>query len=277
METFNPTGVSMLLTIDTKRNRVLFAETSKEAVDFLFSLLSLPVATVISLLSGDGMVGCIGNLYESVEDLGDTHLEPNFNKDMLLKPKATVVGADILGVNNNVCKSCSCHFPGYVCPLCECAVSTTAASTGEAPCSNGGYVKGGVVFVIMDNLVVKPMSTVSIIDVLKELNVMEVDALEQKLVSLGKEEGLKLVQASLESNTVLSSIFLGFRKSHIGPMEWQGQKLMLIMLALILVILLMPFGMMEFGTDYISMKMMLLMFGGSVALTVMTALIDHEP
>nr|XP_011465241.1 PREDICTED: uncharacterized protein LOC101300156 isoform X2 [Fragaria vesca subsp. vesca] len=202
METFNPTGVSMLLTIDTTRNRVLFAETSKEAVDFLFTLLSLPVATVISLLSGDGMVGCIGNLYESVQDLGDTHLEPNFNKDMLLKPKATVVGADILGVNNNVCKSCSCHFPGSVCPLCECAVSTTAASTGEAPCSNGGYVKGGVVFVIMDNLVVKPMSTVSILDVLKELNVMEVDALEQKL-------GLKLVKASLESNAVLSSAFLG--------------------------------------------------------------------
>ncbi|KAL6126579.1 hypothetical protein ACLB2K_074626 [Fragaria x ananassa] len=223
------------------------------------------------------MVGCIGNLYESVEDLGETHLTPNFNKDMLLKPKATVVGAYILGVNNNVCKSCSCHFPGYVCPLCECAVSTTAASTGEALCSNGGYIKGGDVFVIMDNLVVKPMSTVSIIDVLKELNVMEVDALEQKLGSLGKEEGLKLVKASLESNTVLSSVFLGFMKSHIGPKEWQGQKLMLIMLALILVILLMPFGMMEFGTDYISMKMMLLMFGGSVALTVMTALIDHEP
>ncbi|KAL6181236.1 hypothetical protein ACLB2K_047891 [Fragaria x ananassa] len=57
METLNPTGVSMLLTIDTKRNRVLYAETSKEAVDFLFTLLSLPVATVISLLSGDGMVG----------------------------------------------------------------------------------------------------------------------------------------------------------------------------------------------------------------------------
>ncbi|KAL6183480.1 hypothetical protein ACLB2K_044891 [Fragaria x ananassa] len=186
METFNPTGVSMLLTIDTTRNRVLFAETSKEAVDFIFTLLSLPVATVISLLSGDGMVGCIGNLYESVQDLGDTHLAPNFNKDMLLKPKATVVGADILGVNNNV-----------------------SASTGEAPCSNGGYVKGGVVFVIMDNLVMKPMSTVSILDVLKELNVMEVDALEQKLVSLGKEEGLKLVKASLESNAVLSSAFLG--------------------------------------------------------------------
>ncbi|KAL6178426.1 hypothetical protein ACLB2K_049944 [Fragaria x ananassa] len=195
METFNPTGVSMLLTIDTKRNRVLYAETSKEAVDFLFTLLSLPVAAVISL-SGDGMVGCIGNLYESVEDLGDTHLEPNFNEDILLKPKATVVGADILGV--------------------KCAVSTTAASTGEAPCSNGVYVKGGVVFVIMDNLVVKPMSTVSILDVLKELDVMEVDALEQKLVTLGKEEGLKLVKASLESNAVLSSVFLGLEHENQG-------------------------------------------------------------
>ncbi|KAM5569938.1 hypothetical protein ABKV19_017119, partial [Rosa sericea] len=62
------------------------------------------------------------------------------------------------------------------------------ASTGEAPCGNGGYVKGGVTYVIMDNLIVKPMSTISIVDVLKELNVMEVGALEQKLVSLGMEE-----------------------------------------------------------------------------------------
>ncbi|PRQ33221.1 hypothetical protein RchiOBHm_Chr5g0055161 [Rosa chinensis] len=75
--------------------------------------------------------------------------------------------------------------------------------------SNGGYVKGGVRYLIMDNLVVKPMSTVSIVDVLKELNVMEVGVLEQKLVGLGTEEGLKLVKASLESNPVLSNIFLG--------------------------------------------------------------------
>lgn len=188
MATSSPTSVILKLTIDTKGNRVLFAEASKEAVDFLFTLLSLPVATVIRLLSENGMVGCLGKLYESVENLGDTHMEPNFNKDILLKPKSAIVGADILRLSNHVCRSCGCHYQGDVCPLCECVVSTTAASTGEASCNNGGYVKGDVTYMIMDNLEVKPMSTVSVVDVLKKLDVTEVGALEEKVVGLGTEE-----------------------------------------------------------------------------------------
>lgn len=41
---------------------------------------------------------------------------------------------------------------------------------------------------IMDNLEVKPMSTVSVVDVLKKLDVTEVGALEEKVVGLGTEE-----------------------------------------------------------------------------------------
>lgn len=68
------TKVNLKFMIDKKRKKVLFAEAGKDFVDFLFTLLSLPVGTVIRLLSKDGMVGCLGKLYESVENLNDTYV-----------------------------------------------------------------------------------------------------------------------------------------------------------------------------------------------------------
>lgn len=69
MATPNSSTVSLKLLIDSKHQRVLFAEAGKDFVDFLFTLLSLPIATVIRLLSKDGMVGSFGKVYESVENL----------------------------------------------------------------------------------------------------------------------------------------------------------------------------------------------------------------
>ncbi|KAI8539921.1 hypothetical protein RHMOL_Rhmol09G0220600 [Rhododendron molle] len=86
--------VTLKLLIDTKKNRVLFAEAGKDFVDFLFTLLSLPVGTVVRLLNANRMVGCLGNLYESVENLSDTYMQPNQSKEVLLKPKAVVCSTE---------------------------------------------------------------------------------------------------------------------------------------------------------------------------------------
>ncbi|CAN1269325.1 hypothetical protein LINPERPRIM_LOCUS13544 [Linum perenne] len=59
--------VTLKLLVDKKGNRVLFAEAGKEFVDFLFTLLSFPLGTVIRLLSKNQMVGCLGSLYQSIE------------------------------------------------------------------------------------------------------------------------------------------------------------------------------------------------------------------
>jgi hypothetical protein len=89
------TELSMKLLIDTKERRVLFAEASKDVVDFLFSLLSLPVGTVVKLLGKEAMVGSVGRLYASVEKLDATYLQAGAAKDALLHP--TVFSA---AVNN---------------------------------------------------------------------------------------------------------------------------------------------------------------------------------
>ncbi|KAM7494950.1 hypothetical protein LguiB_029559 [Lonicera macranthoides] len=61
----------------------------------------------------------------------------------------------------------------------------------------------------MDDLVVKPMSTLSSITLLNKFNIKEVGGLEEKVVNLGMDEGLKLLKTSLQSKMVLTNMFLG--------------------------------------------------------------------
>ncbi|CAL2249984.1 unnamed protein product [Prunus armeniaca] len=170
MATTSSASVSLKLLIDTKSHKVLFAEASKEVVDFLFNFLSLHVATVTRLLSTDG--------------------HPAQTQ------KTTISAANILQL-----------------PL---------PTNNDSSNIKAGYVKGGVIYMIMDNLEVKPMTTESNVAVLQKFNVKGIDALQVKEVDLGMQEGLKLVKASLESNTALTNVFLG-KKQHklfnFGPLE----------------------------------------------------------
>ena len=54
MATAPTTALSMKLLVDTRAPCVLFAEASKDVVDFLFSLLSLPVGTFVKILEEIG-------------------------------------------------------------------------------------------------------------------------------------------------------------------------------------------------------------------------------
>ncbi|CAO2161095.1 unnamed protein product [Urochloa humidicola] len=77
----------MKLLIDTKANRVLFAEADRDIVDFLFSLhLALPVATIVKMLGKGSMPGSFGNLHGSVENLDCTYVLPGMEKGNLLYP-----------------------------------------------------------------------------------------------------------------------------------------------------------------------------------------------
>ncbi|ONI24176.1 hypothetical protein PRUPE_2G228600 [Prunus persica] len=199
--------VSLKLLIDTKGHKVLFAEAGKDFVDFLFTPLALPVGTVIRLLSKDNMVGSLGKLYDSLELLNDTYMLPNLNKDTLAK-KVYMCRTYHLFIADD---------PRAICPACKYTLSTEVpyvaapaiAEGSSGGGGGGGYVKDVVTYMIMDNLEVKPMSTISCIAMLNRFNVKEVGTLEERMVLLGMDEGLKLLKASLESNAVLTNVFFG--------------------------------------------------------------------
>jgi hypothetical protein len=78
----------MNVLIDTKSQSVLYAEACKDVIviDFLFSFLTLPIGTVIKILSKGSMVGSVGNLYKSVEELDETYVCSARAKQAFLTP-----------------------------------------------------------------------------------------------------------------------------------------------------------------------------------------------
>lgn len=203
------TKVSMKLLINTQINKVLFAEAGKECVDFLFHILSLPIATVIRLLKEQGMVGCLANLYGSIESLNETYIQPDKNKDSLLKPSAPSVPLFLLEGGSQPTKKAmyqcssgrgySAHYyysdyPNATCSACHGLMSNLMTYVAPPPgvvttqSSEDGFVKGVVTYMIMDDLVVKPMSTISSLTLLNEFKVKDIGTLKEKEVKITMKE-----------------------------------------------------------------------------------------
>ncbi|KAG4998207.1 hypothetical protein JHK85_029646 [Glycine max] len=68
-----------------------------------------------------------------------------------------------------------------------------------------GFVKEVVTFMVMHDLDIQPMSTIKSNVITKD---SEVGALQEKVVQLGITEGINMLKASLESNMVLTTVFL---------------------------------------------------------------------
>lgn len=221
----------MKILIDTKNQKVLFAEASKSVVDFLFNLLCLPIGTVVKLLSANCMVGSLGNLYESVENLNQNYMLHDQTKDVLLNPRAQSSSTEISGflTQNNAKDDGGAKL--YMCPN-RCNFQVTYDNTTRCPThystnmnhevavlgnrvaenkiSNikGGFVKDVITFMVMDDLVIQPMSTISSITLLNKFNVKEIGTLQETVVEMGMDEGIKLLKASLQSKMVLTNVFL---------------------------------------------------------------------
>ncbi|KAH7841450.1 hypothetical protein Vadar_030026 [Vaccinium darrowii] len=191
--------------------------TGKDFVDFLFNILHLPVGTVVKLLQKQTMVGTLGNLYESIQNLSETYFQSNQTKDYALKPKApfsttqvpllSLQGSGSLAKRYYTCLSNQSINNGYgslkyheyvadnpraICPTCNrnlCKEIQYIAAVDEgAAVGEGGFVKEVVTYMVADDLVVTPMSTISSITMLNKFNVKEVGALEERVVDLGMPE-----------------------------------------------------------------------------------------
>ncbi|KAI3695867.1 hypothetical protein L1987_78870 [Smallanthus sonchifolius] len=205
--------VTLKLLIDKNGQRVLFAEAGKDFVDFLFSLLALPVGSVIGLLDNRDMVGGLAKLYKSVSDLNDDYIQSNQNKDVLLKPKSSLpsiispqlpllpteaVSSPSPASNSSTvfykCLYCNGVLSTYslTCPNSYCLSKMTTTDEyvlkSEVDAKGGGFVKGLVTYMVMDDLVVTPMTAISSITSLNKFNINDLGALEEKVVHIGMNE-----------------------------------------------------------------------------------------
>jgi hypothetical protein len=217
----------MKLYIDRKAQRLLFAEASKDVVDFLFALLALPVATAVEVVGKEAMVGCVGNLYASVEKLDSTYLQAgvakvdllcpivvssyaNTSRSLLCLPQAknlyrcgkTVAGSTYCG--NYITDTYYMKCPGNCGNLMTADVQYLSSEAVPSNCSvqvaapqsaAGGIVQGVVTYMVLDDLTVTPMAGVSsVATVLNTFAVRDIGDLQEKTVQLGYKEvgGLSL-------------------------------------------------------------------------------------
>ncbi|KAH7667776.1 hypothetical protein IHE45_12G081700 [Dioscorea alata] len=240
----NKTMVLKLL-IDTKENRVLFAEAGKEVVDFIFGLLALPLGSIVKVLGQDQMVGSIGSIYSGLKNLSSSYMQPDQKKDILLNPNGqshcqnnvlllpapapakvdTYYSCGNVKRNDydydygsiSLCPRYVSEVCGIACPSCKRKMDKVMQlldhESGQELKRNqvGGYVKDVVTYTIMDDLSVMPMSSISSITLLNKFSIKNVNVLKEQTVKLGMEEAMELLKASFDSKTVLTDVFLASR------------------------------------------------------------------
>ncbi|TXG49697.1 hypothetical protein EZV62_025572 [Acer yangbiense] len=146
----------------------------------MYDLLSFPVSTAVRLLKEKNMVGFLGDLYGSIENLPDAYWQMNDSKKNFLSLLLSDFGS--YSQKSYPCPSCHAYVaddPNLLCPTCKKNLTNELT-----------YVS--------------PKSPFNIEGVEKE-----VTELQEMVVDLSEEEGTKLLKASGECKTVLTSVFLG--------------------------------------------------------------------
>ncbi|XP_058199575.1 uncharacterized protein LOC131314748 [Rhododendron vialii] len=182
-------NIRLKLLVDMKSRTVFFAEAGKDFVDFLFGILELPLGSVLGLARSTGKTGTgsWAKVYESVKNMDEGYMQSSNTRKSLLEPK----------------------IPAYTetkpAALLKQLAYPNHLDRGSRP---DGHVKGVATYMVMDDLTVKPVSTISSISLLNSMGIQNFGSLEEKTVEVDVTKGLELVKASFGSTKVLTDVFL---------------------------------------------------------------------
>jgi len=192
-------SLKLKITVSKSQNKILFAEAEGDFVDFLFSFLTIPLGSIINLMSGKSSLGSIDNLYRSVKDLNSSWFIGSA-KSSLLNPCVP---------HQFGCTSQALHVPEedtprywYGTKVVSVNIKSEVISKNpdmlqdpvamklfEPRCSDGarepavGFMKRPCVFVVRDDLQVTPITTNSSISFVQELHV-PLDDFDEHLVEI---------------------------------------------------------------------------------------------
>jgi hypothetical protein len=171
------TKVTLKLLVDTKKNKVLFAEASKAAIDILLNMFRLSFGNVVRLMSNNNMhlLGSLGNLYHTSST---TVQNLNHNNYVLFNPTAP-----------NDDRNQGTSF--YMCPngcIYDRSCDHCSRAMNHDETRHVAMKDQNVTFILMDDLVIKPYSPISVITLLKEFNFKQVGTLQEMMVEFGMDE-----------------------------------------------------------------------------------------
>ncbi|CAA7061801.1 unnamed protein product [Microthlaspi erraticum] len=220
--------LTLRLVVDEEKNKVVLAEADRDFVDVLFSLVTLPMGTIVRLLenhrkSESVTIGCFGNLYKSVVDMGVDDFETEACKQMLVRPgslrdvqckrlKLSINPTD--DVKYFECSSLtSCKMlSDFSTSQCRCGKlmkeEVKLREKVEDKIQNGVFVRGRSSFIITDDLIVAIRSTDLILKKLKSAGCGDLSKVGERLIDIGFEEVMTLLQCIFSSNAPLTDALL---------------------------------------------------------------------
>ncbi|GMI87120.1 hypothetical protein like AT5G01140 [Hibiscus trionum] len=199
--------------------KLLYAEASEDFVDLVFSFLTIPRESALELILGakcNLTLGSISNLFRDLNTMFSVSNQKNSQKGVL--PPFYSSPNEFPNIRS--------RDPPEFCYYFAKRSSTFPFNTfydsrvvnkpfdPKSPVpsttNSSGYLEKNS-FVITDDLVVKPLSLLSSISLLKELGIL-LDDVEQKVISIREVEAIALLGACLWSSSALSASLNFFAK-----------------------------------------------------------------
>jgi hypothetical protein len=168
--------VMVVKAVRRKSNKeILFVEAGEDFADFIFGFLTYPLGGVLRMLQEFSFLGSIHNLYKSVTELSSSNgLTSQKLKDYLTNPPVSSQFErrnHILPITKKNYKEINESY-NFVDP--------------KSPIS-GGYANGGKTFMVTDDLVVTPMSSIDGISYLEKMKV-PINDVEEIVINIGQKE-----------------------------------------------------------------------------------------
>ena len=201
-------GLTIKLLIDTKAQKVCFAEAGDDVIELLSCLLCLPMGTIVNLLTKERMVGSIGNVLDSVQELDAKYVCSSKSKEPYLSPAPAMLCPlqqlldAPLNVNSSVF-TCLGKIDSRTGTRITCGYFSDIKDSVYPSCygymneemrhvrNNGlskGFVVGTTTYTITDDLSITPASSVSSINLLAQCGVKDLSTVQQRTVTIGSEE-----------------------------------------------------------------------------------------
>ncbi|KAK4855932.1 hypothetical protein QYF36_012399 [Acer negundo] len=237
-------SISLKALVDKENNRVIFAEANEDFVDIVLSFLTMPMGTIIRLIRSSSCssssnppqtlgIGCMNNLYESLENLDVKRLQTTACKAMLLLPRNAAV-AEYQRLKLKFDDEVDESYRYYICHthdevLCShkriCQFRSGFCVCGRHICRKvylnpnprhekhkervkGVFVKGPTCLIISDELEIMPASIESSLSLFSKLGVTDGTTTEERNLNIGVDEVLTLLKCSLLSKMPLTETLL---------------------------------------------------------------------
>ncbi|XP_074364901.1 uncharacterized protein LOC141705942 [Apium graveolens] len=192
--------------VQKSNKKILLAQAAEDFVEFLFGFLAMPLGRIITFLGKSYLSnGTVENLHKSLPNLDvGRHFKFDALRQFLLYPEMDF--ASYHSLYFKVEWSRDFYYGTKTDPSSEEETFYLTRKVGpvmkiEHPKE---YVRGPTMFLVTDDLVVTPFSSMTFITYLHSLKVSPSDV-EEHEINIGPEEALNLLRACMISTSVLNN------------------------------------------------------------------------